>query len=223
MEDSKLLELRNKIDAIDQEMLKLLSARSDIVLEVGKHKGDNNGNNFIRSGREAKMLRELCAKSNKFPKPAIRALWRNIISASLSLESGLKVALPAHSNLQLHKVIIEYFGSFTEYKEYASDEEILNSIDKYTIGIFTLQSGWWLKLGEPSHQNLKIFAKLGDGIFAVARLQTETSDDDVTLAITHADAHKGHTIATHGKVKLIELPGFYSEIPDAVVIGHYGL
>ena len=221
-EDSKLSELRNKIDAIDRELLKLLGSRSDIVLQVGKHKGDNNGNNFIRSGRETKMLRDILKQgAGKFPKFAIRSMWRSIISASLSLESGLKVSLPANASFELHKTVIEYFGSFTNYREYGSDEEILKSIDKHTIGIFTLDTGWWLNLSD--HPNLKIFARLSDKVFAVARLDTEESGDDKTLAITHADKHKGHQLATHGKVKLIEVAGFHNEINDAVVIGHYGL
>ncbi len=221
-EDSKLSELRNKIDAIDVELLQLLGKRSSLVLEVGKYKGDNGGNNFIRSGREARMLRELMKKgAGHFPIVAIRALWRAIISASLSIENGLKVAIPANAGFELQKTAVEYFGSFTEYKQCGNDEEILGAIDKHTIGVLTLDCGWWLKLGESP--KLKIFAKLADGVFTVAKLETEESGDDMTLAITHADKHKGHAIATHGKVKLIELPGFQREVEDAVVIGHYGL
>lgn len=223
MEDSKLSELRNKIDAIDRELLKLLGDRSDIVCEVGKLKGDNNGNNFIRSGREARMLRELTAKgAGKFPKAAIKSIWRVIISASLDLESGLKIALPNNLDFKSHRDITEYFGNFIHYQEYEDETEILDSIDKHTIGIFPLTSGWWLNLGDTKHKNLKIFARLNDNLFAVAKLGTEESGDDVTLAITHADKHKGHKITEHGKVKLIEVPGFAHEIDDAVVIGHYG-
>ena len=224
MEDSKLSELRNKIDAIDDKLLAMLSARAELVLEVGKLKKQSPESNFIRSGREAKMLRELLAKNkNKLPPALIRSLWRSIISASLKLENGLKIALPAGADLPLHLAVIDYFGSFTEYKEYEAEDEILDSIDKHKVGVFTLSSGWWLKLAEKDHQNLKIFAKLSEGIFAVAKLDPEESGNDKTIAITHATTHTGHELATHGKVKLIEVSGFHRQLADAVVIGNYGL
>lgn len=221
--DTKLEELRNKIDAIDSQILELLKNRSGLVLEVGKHKGDNGGNNLIRSGREAKMLRDLVAKgAGHFPKPAIRSMWRSIISASLSIECGLKIAIPKGLDFERHKTIIEYFGSFSSYKQCENDAEIFSSIDKQTVGVFTLDTGFWLELAEEKHKNLKIFAKLGDGIYAVAKLQPEESGDDVTLAITHAQTHKGHKLAEHGKVKLIEVKGFHLSIDDAVVVGSCG-
>lgn len=225
MEDSKLSELRNKIDAIDEQLLTLLSARANLVLEVGKHKHKTGvKGNYIRSGREARMIRELTAKgAGSFPKPAIKTLWRCIISASLGLESGLKVALPANAGFELHRVAIEYFGGFTEFSEYETDDEIINSIDQHRIGILTLDTGWWLLLAEKQHSNLKIFAKLADGIFAVGRLETEESGDDRTVAITHAESHAGHLLASHGKVKLVEFSGFEKNLNDAVVIGNYGL
>jgi hypothetical protein len=161
--------------------------------------------------------------ARNLPQPLIRSLWRSIISASLALEGGLKIALPAAAGLNFHLAAIDYFGSFTEYKEYESEDEILSAIDKQTIGVFRLGSGWWLNLGEKKHDDLKIFARLGPEIFAVARLETEASGEDRTIAITHADAHAGQKLATHGKVKLVEVDGFHRVINDAVVIGNYGL
>ncbi len=219
-----LEELRNKIDAIDSKILKLLAERAELVLDVAKAKGNNNGHNFIRSGREAKMLRELVARgAGVFPKPAIYSLWRSIISASLALENGLQVALPKNSSLEMHRLSVEYFGSFTKYHEYESEHEALEKIDKHTVAILSLESGWWLSLGDEKYKHLKIFARLGEGVFAIGKLQPEESGADKTLAIIDANAHHGHAIATHGKVKLVEFEGFHTALNDAVVIGNYGL
>lgn len=222
MEDSKLSELRNKIDAIDSELLAMLAARADLVLKVGKLKHETGcSGNFIRSGREARMLRELVAKgAGAFPRPAIRAMWRNIISASLGLEAGLKVALVKSDDFTQHKDIIEYFGSFTNYSEYKSDDDAIAAIDQYTVCVLNPESGWWLKLAED--KSLKIFARIGSQ-FAIAQVQPEESGADKTLAITHQDDHVGHRIAIHGKVKLVEIDGFHREIKDMVVVGNYGL
>ena len=220
-----LEELRNKIDAIDGDLLQLLAARAELVLAVGKTKHENGGdNNFIRSGREAKMIRELVARgAGAFPKPAIYAMWRGIISASLGLENGLKVALAKNAGFELHRIAVEYFGSFTKYHEYDSEIETLEKLDKHTVGVLTLDSGWWLSLAEEKHKSLKIFARLADGIFAIGKVEPESSGADKTLAIVQHDTHHGHVIAHHGKVKLVEFEGFHAALSDAVVIGNYGL
>ena len=47
MKSKKLDNLRSKINYIDDEILSLLSNRSKIVLEIGKHKKDNSINNSV--------------------------------------------------------------------------------------------------------------------------------------------------------------------------------
>ena len=42
MKNTELDDLRNKINLIDDEIIKLLSNRSKIVLEIGKHKNEMN-------------------------------------------------------------------------------------------------------------------------------------------------------------------------------------
>ena len=56
-------DLRKQIDIIDDKIIDLLKERLDVVKEVGKIKHSQGGKfSFIRSGREAEMLRNLTAK-----------------------------------------------------------------------------------------------------------------------------------------------------------------
>lgn len=112
--------LRQKIDALDEQILALLRERMDCVEEVGalKHAQKDQGN-FIRPGREAAMLRRLLAQADpRYPAEAITTIWRLLIAASLKLEQSLtlvlpKPLLPAHAE----EFILPFYGSFLARKE----------------------------------------------------------------------------------------------------------
>ena len=59
MKNKELDNLRSKINNIDDEILSLLSNRSKIVLEIGKHKKDNS---VVDLDREQKILDRLSSK-----------------------------------------------------------------------------------------------------------------------------------------------------------------
>ena len=56
MKNKELDNLRSKINNIDDEILSLLSNRSKIVLEIGKHKKDNS---VVDLDREQKNSRQI--------------------------------------------------------------------------------------------------------------------------------------------------------------------
>ena len=57
-ENNKLLEYRDKIDAIDGEIVRLLAERFDIAKEVAEYKKSNNLPIF-QADREAEILRRI--------------------------------------------------------------------------------------------------------------------------------------------------------------------
>jgi len=89
-----LQDLRNEINAIDDKMISLLQQRMDIVSEVAKFKTDNHDTFFIRSAREADMIKSLVSKTKGcFPKATIVDIWRKIITASNMHEQKLSFAI----------------------------------------------------------------------------------------------------------------------------------
>ena len=81
-------EYRNAIDRIDDEILRLLNERSKSVIEIGKLKKQRDAEaNLHTSAREATIIERLIGQnSGPFPSEAIRSVYREIMSASLSLE-----------------------------------------------------------------------------------------------------------------------------------------
>ena len=80
--DNNLMHLRTQIDQLDQQILELLSRRLQMAEQVAKAKP--NGAPVFRPDREAQLLARLCAAAEPQLQPVINAVWRAVISASIS-------------------------------------------------------------------------------------------------------------------------------------------
>ena len=86
-----LNELRKKIDAIDDEVLSLLSRRAGIAQEVGHTKAP--GSPLYRPEREAMILRRFqAANPGPLSGDAIARIFREVISNCMALEQPLVIA-----------------------------------------------------------------------------------------------------------------------------------
>ena len=84
--------IREQIDALDTELLKLLNERADLVHQVGEIK-KKDGIEIYAPEREESLLKRLAEKSEgRLTEDSIRAIYREIMSAALSLEEDLKIA-----------------------------------------------------------------------------------------------------------------------------------
>tara|TARA_Y100000996_G_scaffold45914_1_gene31666 strand:+ start:2272 stop:3621 length:1350 start_codon:yes stop_codon:yes gene_type:complete len=89
MKNTELDDLRNKINLIDDEIIKLLSNRSKIVLEIGKHKRDES---VVDLDREQKILDRLISKfDGSYSKDTIVRLWREIFQSSEKLQKLINI------------------------------------------------------------------------------------------------------------------------------------
>ncbi len=112
---SDLKKLRVKIDDIDQNILDLLNKRANIALDVGKAKQTKNLN--IHSPEREKEILNRLKKTNPgpFPADALKLIYEEILSASLSLQQPLKVAYLGPSATFTHLAARRQFGSSTEF------------------------------------------------------------------------------------------------------------
>ena len=106
----KLSELRQKIDAIDDRILDLLNERARIVLEVGRAKAGEKKEFYVPSREQAIYRRLIEQNPGPFPAEAIHKVFREIISASLSLEEPMKVAFLGPQATFTHVASMQQFG-----------------------------------------------------------------------------------------------------------------
>lgn len=124
----RLKTLRQKIDRIDDKILRLLNERAKIVLEIGKIKRLEKAN-FYSPEREKEIIERLTS-SNKgpFPNDALKIIFREILSASLSLEEPLKVACLGPLATFTHLAAMRYFGSSANFLPVDSIKNVFDSV-----------------------------------------------------------------------------------------------
>lgn len=138
----ELERLRGKIDLIDEKILGLLNARASVVLDVARFKRDM-GVKFYVPNREQKIVDRL-KKINKgpFPDSALRPLFREIMSASLSLEEPLKVAFFGPEATFTHLAALRHFGSSVAFSPHISIRAVFEAVDtgKCEFGVVPIEN-----------------------------------------------------------------------------------
>ncbi len=124
-------EIRSRIDEIDAQLLDLLNQRADLVHEVGVLK-KRDGVSIYAPEREEKLLRSLMElnerRKGRLPAIAVRAIYREIMSASFALEKGLTIAYLGPIATWSHQAAREKFGASVDYSPQSSIAEVFNVV-----------------------------------------------------------------------------------------------
>lgn len=126
-----LPEIRKKIDAIDVQLIRLLNERADLVHEVGVIK-KAEGAEIYAPEREESLLRSLAARNTeqngRLPESAIRAIYREIMSASLALEKELTIAYFGPPSTNTHQAARSKFGASVQYVPEVSIADVFDVV-----------------------------------------------------------------------------------------------
>lgn len=122
--------IREKIDALDKRMVELVNRRLALASEIGKIKRKTGGEIFVPE-REDAVIRKVCAQ-NKGPikNEALRAIYREIMSASIALEKPLLVAYLGPEASNTHAAAIKKFGASVDYHSMGTIEDIFVAVEK---------------------------------------------------------------------------------------------
>jgi chorismate mutase/prephenate dehydratase len=123
---------RKEIDRIDDEILRLLNERSKNVIEIGKLKKQSDDQAHLHTPRrEAEIVSRLMGdNTGPFPNDAIRSVYREIMSASLSLEGPQKVAYLGPRATFTHLACIQKFGNSAQYLPVSSIKDVFNEVER---------------------------------------------------------------------------------------------
>ena len=92
-EENELLSLRDKIDALDLEIMEKISLRADCAKQVAQIKKIQGDTVYYKPEREAQVLRHIMeANSGPLNNEDMARLFRQIMSACLALEKPIRVA-----------------------------------------------------------------------------------------------------------------------------------
>jgi len=123
---------RQEIDRLDDEILRLLNERSHHVIAIGKAKRQADPNALLHTpGREAAIVDRLTKlNTGPFPNDAIRPVYREIMSASLSLEGIQTVAYLGPSATFTHLAALGKFGQSAEYLPVSGIKEVFDEVER---------------------------------------------------------------------------------------------
>lgn len=114
--EHKLRELRERIDAVDAQLLELLNRRASLAREVARAKNvDESASaeraDYYRPDREAEVLRRL-VESNTGPLPneAVAQLFREVMSACLAVQKVMRVAFLGPEGTFTEAAARKHFG-----------------------------------------------------------------------------------------------------------------
>jgi chorismate mutase/prephenate dehydratase len=126
-----LPEIRSQIDRVDQQLIALLNERADLVHKVGEVKRAE-GTEIYAPEREEQVLRSLAEKNaslkGRLPEKSIRAIYREIMSASLALEKDLTIAYFGPVATNTHQAARSKFGASVEYVPQVSIGDVFDAV-----------------------------------------------------------------------------------------------
>ena len=122
--------LRQKIDTIDQEILRSLNERIRLVVQIGKIKGQKADGFYVPSREEEIFQKLLSINQGPLDEMAIRSIYREIISASIALQKKILVAYLGPAATYTHQAAMKNFGSSLDYRSFASITDIFTAVEK---------------------------------------------------------------------------------------------
>ena len=128
-----LKRIRSQIDALDQRLVKLLSARARLAQRIGKLK-EGNGSAY-RPEREAQVLRGVLA-GNRGPLPdtALARLFTEIMSACRALEDSMRVAYLGPQGTFSQEAAVKHFGNAAALSSCQSIDEVFRQVETGAVG-----------------------------------------------------------------------------------------
>lgn len=133
MDSEALSSIRQRIDSIDAQLLKLLNERAACALEIAELKTKDQSTEhpvFYRPEREALIMNRL-RNQNEGPliDDHVERLFREVISCCLSLEQPLTVAYLGPTGTYTEAAAFKQFGHFANLRSMTSIDEVFHEVE----------------------------------------------------------------------------------------------
>jgi chorismate mutase/prephenate dehydratase len=205
MTDQRALldEIRREIDAIDTQLHDLIMRRFSLSEQIAavKSGGVSNGSlplaQAARPGREAEIIRRLLARhEGNTPPDVIVRLWREIVTASLMLQTAVSVEIfGSEDPHEIWDLARGYFGSSVPMQERSTAKEVLRDLSngECAFGVLPMpqqdeREPWWPQLSTLRAGTPRIVARLpfvgpneGPSAFLVAAVEPDDVGEMVSV------------------------------------------
>ena len=126
--------LRAGIDSVDQEIVRLLDQRARLACRIGEIKREYGLEAYAPARERAVLDRVAALGAGDFPARGLEAVFREIISSSISLEARLKVAYLGPETTFTHEAALRSFGASVELEPQATVPEVFTRVERGEAG-----------------------------------------------------------------------------------------
>lgn len=140
--DQQLKIFRDQIDSLDQEIVKSIQARAEFASKIGEIKRERNEPVF-RPDREKEVYEKIKSfSSGLLPDKVLLAIYREIMSGSISVEKGLEVGYLGPAGSFSNQAVRSRFGASINALEFNSIPDVFRAVetDKIDYGVVPVEN-----------------------------------------------------------------------------------
>ncbi|MGE4299161.1 MAG: prephenate dehydratase [Desulfovibrionaceae bacterium] len=199
-----MVDIRDAIDATDQEIIGLLNRRASLSLEVGRLKAGARDVIF-KPFREKEVMQKLLARSTgDLPPEHLRAIYREIFSSSRALQRPQKVAYLGPEGTFSYFAGVEFLGHTVDFVPTQDIHGVFQAVvnREVELGVIPLENSLQGTVGQSLDLFLRFDAYIQSEIFcriSHCLLGKVTSLSEVKTVYSHPQplAQCGGWLRTH--------------------------
>ena len=130
LEKPELESLRDEIDQIDEQVVRLLNKRVRAAAEIGKIKHEMGVDPYDPSREEQVFEKIEGLNEGSVPNDSLRAIYREVISSSIALEKDLTIGYLGPEATFTHQAAMLNFGSALSYRSLPDIPDVFQAVEK---------------------------------------------------------------------------------------------
>ncbi len=126
----ELADLRKRVDELDAQIVRLINERASVACEIGKLKAKGNDAAYVPARQQAVYDNISALNEGPLPDNCFTAVYREIMSGCLALETPLRVAYLGPEGTFTHRAGLANFGSSVQYASVATIDEVFGEVER---------------------------------------------------------------------------------------------
>lgn len=164
--EESLAEIRNEIDRLDSDIIRLIQERAKLGSKIGDIK-KSSGEPIYRPDRERDVYTKVKARNpGPLPDSVLVAIYREIMSGTIALEKSIQVGFLGPEGSFSHEAVIKKFGSIVDSHPLSSITDVFTQVEsgQMDYGMVPVENSTEGSVGSTLdnliHSNLNIYSEL---------------------------------------------------------------